>query len=161
MAISNLSKAIVVISSLMVIRICWARIPFEQEYLIPQNIARAAVNLPPLVWNETVAQFARSYAKERAGDCNLQHSDTQLYGENIAMSPAYLSPTSAAELWVGEKPNYDYASNKCKDMCGHYTQVVWRDTTSVGCASVKCHNGGTFVTCNYYPPGNWVGAKPF
>ncbi|KAM3377394.1 hypothetical protein P3S68_009807 [Capsicum galapagoense] len=43
------------------------------------------------------------------------------------------SAVEAINMWVGEKPNYDYDSNSCKqDMCGHYTQVIWKNTLQVG-----------------------------
>ena len=47
------------------------------------------------------------------------------------------------------------------------TQIVWTNTTSVGCATVDCsasglaNTGGNvspyFTVCNYYPPGNYEG----
>ncbi|CAH1441532.1 unnamed protein product [Lactuca virosa] len=46
-------------------------------------------------------------------------------------------------------------------MCGHYTQVVWRNSVRLGCARVQCNNDAWFVTCNYDPPGNYVGEKPY
>ncbi|CAO2821229.1 unnamed protein product [Amaranthus hypochondriacus] len=162
MAITKLSIAIVLVSVFTLTQICRARIQSDWtlQYLTPHNIARAAVNQPPLVWNNTLATFARSYAKKRALDCKLQHSMTPLYGENIAMSPGPLSATNAVEFWISEKEFYNYVTNTCNDMCGHYSQIIWHSTISVGCASEKCQNGGTFITCNYYPPGNVVGEKP-
>ena len=44
--------------------------------------------------------------------------------------------------------------------CGHYTQVVWANTLSVGCGVAVCPTG-TIVVCNYAPPGNYVGEKPY
>jgi len=47
---------------------------------------------------------------------------------------------------------------------GHYSQMVWKNTQSVGCAVVQCPNGlantGTGVSpwmtvCNYSPPGEF------
>nr|GMD10007.1 pathogenesis-related protein 1A-like [Ipomoea batatas] len=46
----------------------------KEEYLDAHNPARAAVGVPPLKWDEEVAAYARSYAKERSGDCKLIHS---------------------------------------------------------------------------------------
>ncbi|KAJ6759314.1 hypothetical protein OIU74_025899 [Salix koriyanagi] len=46
--------------------------------------------------------------------------------------------------------------------CGHYTQIVWRETKRIGCARVDCFGGrGVFMTCNYDPPGNYIGEKPY
>lgn len=48
---------------------------------------------------------------------------------------------------------------------GHYTQVVWAATTSVGCAVQYCPPGtmaegmgAYFSVCNYLPAGNVPGA---
>ncbi|KAK7277605.1 hypothetical protein RJT34_22620 [Clitoria ternatea] len=133
------------------------------DYENAHNAARSQVGVPKITWDNTVAAFAQSYANQRKGDCQLQHSGDRRYGENLAMSTGDLSGTQAVELWVNEKADYDYNTNTCKPgrVCGHYTQVVWKNSTSLGCAKVRCDNGGTFITCNYSPPGNYVGQKPY
>ncbi|KAK7246656.1 hypothetical protein RIF29_41526 [Crotalaria pallida] len=110
----------------------------QEDYLNAHNIARSLVNVPKLVWDETLAAFAHNYADERKGDCNLVHSGGGgLYGENIAMSTSDMSGTDAVKMWVDEEPNYDYNSNSCvADQCLHYTQVVWGNTLRIGCAKV-------------------------
>ncbi|XP_004485656.1 pathogenesis-related protein 1B-like [Cicer arietinum] len=133
------------------------------DYVNAHNAARSEVGVPNIVWDNTVASFAQSYANQRK-DCQLMHSDGNHggYGENIALSSGDMSGTEAVSLWVDEKANYDYNSNSCVGgECLHYTQVVWRDSHRVGCAKVKCDNGGTFITCNYSPPGNYIGQKPY
>ncbi|KAK9097094.1 hypothetical protein Sjap_022591 [Stephania japonica] len=127
--------------------------------VVPQNAARAQVGVGPLVWDETVAATARNYANQRAGDCSLVHSGNRNYGENLAMSTGSLSPAEAVKLWTDERQHYDYSSNSCVGVCGHYTQVVWASSVRLGCASVTCSSGGTFVICNYYPPGNFIGQR--
>jgi pathogenesis-related protein 1 len=62
--------------------------------------------------------------------------------------------------WAGESRNYDYASNKCRGVCGHYTQIVWAGTREVGCA-VATGGGRQVWVCNYDPPGNWIGKRPY
>ncbi|MCL7025766.1 hypothetical protein MKW94_001357 [Papaver nudicaule] len=84
------------------------------------------------------------------------------YGENLAMSTGDLSAADAVKMWVDEISNYDYYSNSCQGgECLHYTQVVWRNSVRLGCASVPCSAGGTFVICSYDPPGNYIGQRPF
>ena len=51
---------------------------------------------------------------------------------------------------------------------GHFSQILWRDTTSVGCATYDCsgvagglQNTGAgvrplFTVCNYFPPGEFL-----
>ncbi|EMS67474.1 Pathogenesis-related protein PRB1-3 [Triticum urartu] len=63
-----------------------------------------------------------------------------------------------------QKRNYHLNTNTCDagKVCGHYTQVVWRKSTRIGCARVVCAgNRGVFITCNYNPPGNFNGERPF
>ncbi|KAM5549827.1 pathogenesis-related protein 1-like [Rosa sericea] len=133
-----------------------------QDYLNAHNSARAAVGVGGLTWDTNLATYAQRYANSHIGDCNLVHSGGP-YGENLAKSTGDLSGTSAVNLWVGEKAYYDYNSNTCASgkVCGHYTQVVWRNSARVGCAKVRCNNGGTFIGCNYDPRGNIVGQKPY
>ncbi|KAL3621047.1 hypothetical protein CASFOL_035959 [Castilleja foliolosa] len=134
-----------------------------QEYLDPHNAARAEVGVGPMVWDENVAAFAQSYANSRIGDCKLAHSGNQQYGENIAEGSGDFTSQAAVGLWVGEKSNYDHASNTCVGgECRHYTQVVWRNSVRLGCARVQCSNNGWwFVTCNYDPPGNYQDQSPY
>ncbi|GJY40645.1 pathogenesis-related protein 1 [Tanacetum coccineum] len=101
----------------------------------------------------SLLSFAQNYANQRQADCQLVHSQNGPYGENLAWGTA-LTGASAVNLWVGEKADYDYNSNTCAPgkTCGHYTQVVWRQSVRLGCARVQCNSGAWFVTCNYDPP---------
>ncbi|PON55149.1 Cysteine-rich secretory protein, allergen V5/Tpx-1-related [Parasponia andersonii] len=134
-----------------------------QDYVNAHNSARAQVGVGPLRWDNTVASYARQYANKRIGDCRLVHSGGS-YGENIAWGSGDLSGVNAVRLWVAEKKDYDYNSNSCAagKVCGHYTQVVWRNSVRLGCAKVRCNNNkGTFIVCNYDPPGNFNGQRPY
>ena len=137
----------------------------QADYLNAHNAARSQVGVPPLTWDNNVAAFAQNYANQRKGDCQLIHSgrDGGRYGENLAWSSGDMSGSDAVKMWVDEKADYNYNSNTCAagKQCGHYTQVVWRNSLRVGCAKVRCNNGGTFIGCNYAPPGNYVGQKPY
>ncbi|GMH23705.1 hypothetical protein Nepgr_025548 [Nepenthes gracilis] len=135
----------------------------QQDFLDAHNTARAQVGVENLTWDDTVAAYALNYANQRSGDCNLIHSGGP-YGENLAWASPDLSATGAVDMWVNEKAYYDYGSNSCIDgqECLHYTQVVWRDSTHLGCARVSCANdNGVFVICNYDPAGNIVGQHPY
>lgn len=123
--------------------------------------------LPPLVWSNTLG----AAAADHAAGCVWEHSGNQ-YGENIYASAGSVpGASSAVGSWASEASDYDYASNSCAagEVCGHYTQVVWRDSTELGCALQKCETGSPFdafptwyfVVCNYNPPGNFSGNKPY
>ncbi|KAI4299226.1 hypothetical protein L6164_032706 [Bauhinia variegata] len=136
----------------------------KEDFLRAHNAARAQVGVPPMKWDDQVAAFAQNYANQRRGDCKLVHSGGGgRYAENLAWGSGNLSGTAAAKMWVDEKAYYSYNSNTCAGghQCGHDTQVVWRRSVRLGCAKFRCNNGGTFITCNYDPPGNYVGQKPY
>ena len=135
------------------------------------NAARAAVTpatspaIPPLVWSSALAATAQAWADR----CTFQHSAGK-YGENLYASAGQdVSPAAVVDSWVGEAKDYDYAANECSGVCGHYTQVVWRDSAQLGCAVTSCTKNSPFSgfpewqiwVCNYDPPGNFNGKRPY
>src|SRR5258708_14280669 len=100
--------------------------------------------LPNMEWDDALATASQTYAdtlvrtKCGAIDHDANRGDV---GENLAQgstTDASAPPQSGADAvksWVAEKADYTYASNTCapEKACGHYTQVVWRDTAKVGC----------------------------
>ncbi|KAL6513120.1 hypothetical protein OROGR_020606 [Orobanche gracilis] len=77
---------------------------------------RVGADIPHLVWNESVASYAKAYAQNRSTDCDMVHSGGP-YGENLAEGYS-LSATDAVTMWAGEKSDYDHKSNTCRDVCG-------------------------------------------
>lgn len=136
------------------------------------NAARAAVSpaastpIPPLEWSSDLAAVAQAYAE----NCVFEHSGGQ-YGENLyAESGLNATPQDVVDAWVSEDADYDYDSNSCNvgAVCGHYTQVVWADSQRLGCGVANCSQNSPFGSgswtiwvCNYDPPGNFVGEKPY
>jgi pathogenesis-related protein 1 len=119
--------------------------------------------LPDMSWDDNLAGIAQSWGER----CLWEHSMGET-GENLAFFSYAVEPADVVEAWFEEIAFYDYASNTCQEgqMCGHYTQVVWRDSTRVGCAKVTCEDVGGFgpgdlYVCEYDPPGNWVGEQPY
>ncbi|KAM4088577.1 hypothetical protein ACB094_07G082000 [Castanea mollissima] len=112
------------------------------DFIHAHNVALAKVGVGAIGWNNTLAAYAQNYANTKIKNCELEHSQGP-YGENLAEGYDTFSGVEAVNLWVAEKPNYNHKSNKCiGGECLHYTQVVWRDSVHLGCARVKCNNGG-------------------
>ncbi|KAL3843832.1 hypothetical protein ACJIZ3_001235 [Penstemon smallii] len=134
-----------------------------QDYVNSHNTPRGQVGVGTVTWNTTLATYAQNYANQRITDCALTHSYGP-YGENLAKgSNSAFSGVSAVNMWVAEKPYYDYTTNSCTGgkQCLHYTQVVWRESVQIGCARVQCTSGWYYVICSYAPPGNWEGEWPY
>jgi uncharacterized protein YkwD len=136
------------------------------EFLYYHNLVRLARWELPLAWSPRLESYARWWAAQRRADCALRHSFPEgqfALGENIFWGDA-AGPGDAVKDWAAEGIDYSYAANACAPgrECLHYTQIVWRATNSVGCARVVCDDGaGVFIACNYYPPGNVVGERPY
>nr|QOL11116.1 pathogenesis-related 1 allergen [Humulus japonicus]WHA03700.1 pathogenesis-related protein 1 [Humulus japonicus] len=139
----------------------------SSQFLEAHKRARAKKGLPPLAWDSKLAKYAHDYASKRKADCQLKHSFEHgnfLLGENIFWGSGHdWTPTDVVNIWMEEEKNYSYETNSCVEgkMCGHYTQIVWKDTKKVGCARVVCDTKDTFMTCNYDPVGNAFGEKPY
>ncbi|MGB0563408.1 MAG: CAP domain-containing protein [Spirulinaceae cyanobacterium] len=144
----------------------------QAEFLDTHNAVRAEVGLPPLVWSPEIAAIAQDWADHLAENgFRMQHrsmSDRQQYniGENIFWSAGQQStPTQVVNSWASEKKDYNYRNNSCRGVCGHYTQIVWRDTTAVGCGMASGthprYGRQEIWVCNYNPPGNYRGQKPY
>lgn len=125
------------------------------------NEWRADVGVGDLRWSPELAQVAAKWAKElKNNKCAFEHSKYQ-YGENLFMGTAgAFDAKYVVDSWGSEKEDYNYVKNKCRKVCGHYTQMVWKSTTKVGCAKITC-DGMDIWVCEYDPPGNYVGQKPY
>lgn len=128
---------------------------------------RARVNVEGMVWSEELARYAQRWAdKLKQGGCELQHRprsgpDAQKYGENIFSATGQTAEAAmVVETWAAELADYDAKRNRCKGVCGHYTQIVWRNSKRLGCGVATCGDTEVWV-CNYDPPGNFLGQKPY
>jgi len=143
--------------------------PALQGMTEAHNAARANVDPPadppisPLTWSAELAAVAQSYADQ----CTWEHSGGP-YGENLYATSGSAAPADVVASWVAEATSYDHAANSCSDVCGHYTQVVWAASQRIGCGVANCTEGSPlgssswqFWVCNYDPPGNYIGERPY
>lgn len=131
--------------------------------LAVHNRERAAVGAPPLAWDPALAAAAASYGPTLAALGRLAHSPRATrpgQRENLAMgSASHFGPEDLVGLWVEEKihfrpgtfPNVS-RTGEWKDVA-HYTQMIWKGTTNVGCA-MHYAAGRNYLICRYTPPGN-------
>ena len=149
---------------------------FQEEILARHNEYRAQHGVPPLKWSDAIAKYARTRADTivqqeglNAGHAGLSSS----YGENLywAGSSGSGSATPAAKAiadkavqsWYDEVKIYDFSKPGFSGAVGHFTQLVWKNTTEVGCAVYSLQGSKwleTYVVCDYQAPGNVMGQFP-
>ena len=148
-------------------QLCWGCMAQSLEFLFAHNLVRAAKWELPFTWDFNLENYAKWWAGQRRRDCKVEHSfpeDGFKLGENIYWGNGDTwTPTDAVRAWADEEKYYRYATNTCEvgEICGHYTQIVWRNTRRIGCARVVCDSGDVFMTCNYDPVGNYIGERPY
>lgn len=145
------------------------------------NDVRSVLNIPGLVWSDKLAVVAEEWATHLAENngCEMQHrprtgKDARPFGENIYWASALqwsdgkseiqdISPNRVVKSWADEVDDYDYHRNSCRNgkVCGHYTQVVWKDSKELGCGKAICADQSQIWVCNYDPPGNYIGRRPY
>ncbi|KAK6456725.1 PR-1-like protein [Scheffersomyces xylosifermentans] len=126
---------------------------FAQPLLNIHNQKRAQHGAGSLSWSNELFEYAQAYANKYDCSGNLVHSGGP-FGENLAVG--YEDGVSAFGAWYEEGDNYDYSNANVLD---HFTQIIWKGTTEVGCAYKDCsaQNWGKYIICSYNPPGNYVG----
>eukprot|EP00731_Ephydatia_muelleri_P014208 Em0007g1518a len=151
----------------------------KQQFVDAHNALRksvkpAATNMKTMIWNNELATIAQNYANK----CIWAHNPSRIsktfsyVGENIYITTGTVTNyRSVVQDWYNEVANYHYSTNTCDSgkVCGHYTQVVWATSNSLGCGVKRCakltnlpsFKNALMVVCDYGPGGNYVGQKPY
>lgn len=155
----------------------------KKAALESHNFVRSKLGVPSLQWSNRLEALAANWANYLTTDAGCtsrrrgligltQHKNG--VGENILfIEPKIWSDgrRAVAEIderetvlnWARQSVDYDYKENKCAagKVCENYTQVIWRDSQVVGCAAASCEDQSQILVCNYDPPGNYFGQKPY
>jgi glioma pathogenesis-related protein 2 len=138
------------------------------------NIYRTTHHSSGMTISDSLNNTAQAWAEYLATNGLLQHSDPSQRnnaGENLYVS--YTTATSidqttlanaAVKSWYDEILVYNYANPVFSAQTGHFTQVVWNNSTQLGCGvaqGIKTLNGikynAFYVVCQYAPAGNVQG----
>lgn len=137
---------------------------YEGTCLYHHNVHRANHSAPALSWDSGLASAAYSWASQ----CQFKHH-VDGYGQNLAASaPNANVSAQISQGWYGEyknyAPYYGQASPRWSESTfeglGHFSQLVWKNTQKVGCATYDCRGsklGMWYTVCNYHPAGNYAG----
>ena len=127
---------------------------FTSAILNSTNFYRTEHNASWIRWNETLEDFASDYLEDMDG-CDFKHSGGP-YGENLAIGCS--DAEGCVEMWGDEREEYDYKDPDFSEKTGHFTQLVWKNTTTVGCGRKLCGTSGWYLVCEYWPRGTVIGA---
>lgn len=142
---------------------------YQSAVLYNHNIHRSNHSVSSVEWSADLEASAQTLASR----CVYQH-DTSIagggYGQNIGYGvDASDVGVMITNLMYNDEIEYfptPYGaadpSMSNFDSWGHFSQIVWKATTHVGCATVTCNSLGNtdsssalpFTVCNYSPPGN-------
>lgn len=141
----------------------------EAQLLAAHNAERSRVGVPPLRWADNLEAEARVWARELIGSNRFAH-DPALHGhgENLwtGWGGRVWTPEEMVGEWIAEKAQYRHdafpnvsRTGKWSNV-GHYTQLIWADTTHVGCA-IETRGDRSVLACRYAPPGNIDGRTAY
>lgn len=128
---------------------------YAEQALDEHNTLRATIGAAPLTWSDELAAAAKVLADRCYWPATGSPHDTSIapggYGQNMAAGQNDIRNV-IQDQW------FDEVNNPAGEQ-GHYTQVVWKATKQVGCATSSCGSDayGGVTVCNYMPPGNVAG----
>ncbi|CAF1333614.1 unnamed protein product [Adineta steineri] len=140
---------------------------YRQQALDQHNFYRAKHCTPSLILDPALNDIAQTYAQKLADLDIFDHSynkfNGQAMGENLFATGggAFYRGNGSQPVgaWYNEIKDYDWSKPGYKGSIGHFTQLIWKDTTRLGIGrAVTGNNGTVYVVGNYFPAGNYIGA---
>eukprot|EP00667_Euglena_gracilis_P000381 EG_transcript_381 len=144
---------------------------FREVMLSYHNKLRAKVQVGPLVWDANLQRHAQAYAEILAKKGVQEHSahDTRPdQGENLCFHPNLRMPAdqiafSTCQAFEEEAAYYSPGTLMevyKAPIFGHYTQMVWQESSKLG-AAMAVGERGIYVVCRYSPGGNRLGMAAY
>jgi uncharacterized protein YkwD len=133
----------------------------RQESLEQHNYYRAQHQVGDLTRSADLEKIAQSYS-EYLSSANLFEHSSNTYNGDYMGECLYSGTISehigsdSVNLWYSEVDEYDFNNPGWNYDAGHFTQVVWKDSKLLGCGFACGTNNYCYVTCNYYPGGNYM-----
>jgi len=136
--------------------------PEEARLLAAHNAERARVGAPALIWSDALEVEARDWARTLIETGRFAHDPRPHgHGENLwtGWGSRLFTPEDMVGEWIAERADYrpgvfpNVSRTGDWVAVGHYTQLIWRDTTHVGCA-IEHRGDQALLACRYSPPGN-------
>ncbi|ODQ66878.1 PR-1-like protein, partial [Nadsonia fulvescens var. elongata DSM 6958] len=126
---------------------------YQNEVIARHNLYRRRHYASDLTWNFELANYAKEYL-ENNNLCFKLTNSTGIYGENLA--GGYSTTTGAIDAWYNEVSFFNFETHEPSSDSAHFSQLVWRATTEVGCYTYDCGDVGfrQVVACEYKPRGN-------
>lgn len=138
---------------------------FVADMVNAHNQYRARHGLQGVTWSEQLAAVALANVNANAAAGTFKHTNEMAagsdpYGENLGVQYGANNPDTLVYLWYDEITKYSYANPGFSGDTGHFTQVVWDNSDTIGCAYVQTTdaNGRYLLACEYNAPGNIVGS---
>jgi glioma pathogenesis-related protein 2 len=141
-------------------------ITLRRSILTEHNVYRSIHHSAALTSSNSLHKSAQDWANHLAKKDIFEHSDNSQVGENIYASYGQNLSVNAKTLakdviksWYSEVANYNYSKPGFSDSTGHFTQVIWKKTTQLGCGAARGTTGlqgrpAFYVVCQYSPAGN-------
>jgi len=118
-------------------------------------------------WDPKLAAESQKWADHLAKLGRLTHDMNSGSGENLFWSQSFRSASKgdssakAALSWYEEIKAYDYRTHESngRGIIGHLTQLVWKESTKLGCGMAVVRKNGrfeTYVVSRYSPRGNSI-----
>ena len=90
---------------------------------------------------------------------NLFWGSALLWSDGRREAKLDLTPQHVVDSWGNEVDWYEFGTGQCAPRaehgCGHFTQMVWIGTTTVGCGRAIGADKSQVWVCSYDPPGNY------